>query len=386
MSSAVQGTVAEGFEGVRDEFAAALAEERAANGADNAAQLVVHTGGERVVDLWTGPGLDADSLTPVYSITKAATYLTVALLVQDGTLDLDQRVAHYWPEFTGEGKERLTLRELLTHRAGLIGVDGGFTPDELADDRKVAERLAGQRPFWRPGAAFGYHAVVIGALAGEVVRRATGKSVQEIYEERIRAPYGLDLYLGLPAELEPRVVSAQQMVPTAEQKAGLTAAAPSPHSLLGISFAANNPATADMTSLANTRQVHALGPASWGGLGSARGIAKLFAAAVAEVDGRPPLLKPDTAAEFAQIHATGHDVVVRQHVSWGIGFKAIGDFHPGVGALSFGHEGAGGQLGFADPQSGFAYGYNRRRFAFPGGEAPENARLIKAVVKAVRNA
>src|SRR5437763_10290620 len=154
-----QGTVAEGFERVRDEFAGVAAEE----GGDYAAQLVAYLDGERVVDLWTGPEITGDSLTGVYSSTKGAAHLVVALLVQDGVLDLDQKVSHYWPEFGVEGKQGITLRDLLAHRAGVVGADAGLPPDEVADDRVIAERLASQRPYWRPGTAFGYHALVIGA-------------------------------------------------------------------------------------------------------------------------------------------------------------------------------------------------------------------------------
>ena len=149
----------------------------------------------------------------------------VALLVQDGTLELDREVAHYWPEFAAEGKGAVTLRDLLAHRAGVVGADAGFTVEELADDRVVAERLAAQRPFWRPGSAFGYHALVIGALTGEVVRRATGRTLQELYEERVRAPYGLGFHLGLPESEEPRYRSVLPMAPTPPEQALLDATA-----------------------------------------------------------------------------------------------------------------------------------------------------------------
>ncbi|GHF72564.1 hypothetical protein GCM10010218_62350 [Streptomyces mashuensis] len=213
-TTGVQGTVAPGFEPVREAFEASLAEERSGH----SAQLAAYVHGEQVVDLWGGPGIAGDSLTGVFSSSKGAVYLVVALLVQDGVLELDREVRHYWPEFAQAGKEHITLRDLLSHRAGLIGVEGGFSPEELADDRAIAARLAGQRPWWRPGAAFGYHALVIGALAGEVVLRATGSTVQELYESRIRAPYGLDFYLGLPEEQEHRWLSTQPMDPTPQQK------------------------------------------------------------------------------------------------------------------------------------------------------------------------
>jgi CubicO group peptidase (beta-lactamase class C family) len=379
MAQEIHGTVADGFEAVREEFAAFVASERA----DYEGQLCVYVHGRRVVDLWAGPGAEADSLYGVFSSTKGAAHLVVALLVQDGVLELDREVAHYWPEFAAEGKGAITLRELLAHRAGLVGLDAGFTEDELADDRAMAERLADQRPFWRPGTAFGYHALVIGALTGEVVRRTTGRTLQELYEERIRAPYGLDFHLGLPDALEPRYRSVQPMLPTPEQQAQLDAVPRGPHSLASIAFNTHVPGQGDLVDYPNSRTVRAKGPASAGGVAAARGLAGMYAAAISELDGRPPLLKPDTIAEVGQIHSTGHDLVARMYKSFGLGFQAVADaWYPFLGAGAFGHSGATGSQAFADPRSGLAYGYTRRRHAFPGGAAPENEQLVRAAHKA----
>ncbi|TPQ15428.1 serine hydrolase domain-containing protein [Streptomyces sporangiiformans] len=376
MTQEIHGTVAEGYEAVRDEFAAVVAAERP----DYAGQLSAYVQGRRVVDLWAGPETDGETLFGVFSSTKGAAHLVVALLVQDGTLELDREVAYYWPEFAAEGKGRVTLRELLAHRAGVIGSDAGFTHDELADDRVIAERLATQRPFWRPGTAFGYHALVIGALTGEVVRRATGRTLQELYEERIRAPYGLDLFLGLPEAEEPRYRSVQPMAPTAEEQAVLDSTPRGPHTLASIAFNEHVPGQESLVAHPNSRTVRAKGPASAGGVASARGLAGMYAAAISRVNGRTPLLKPDTIAEVGQIHSVGHDLVARAHKSFGLGFQATADsWYPFLGAGTFGHSGAGGSQAFADPRSGLAYGYTRRRVAFPGGAAPENQRLVRAV-------
>ncbi|WP_328503333.1 beta-lactamase family protein [Streptomyces sp. NBC_00457] len=375
----IHGTVAEGFDAVRDEFAAFVASERD----DYEGQLCAYVHGRRVVDLWTGDGADATSLYGVYSSTKGAAHLVVALLVQDGTLELDRKVTYYWPEFSAEGKANLTLRDLVTHRAGLIGLDTGFSLDELADDRMIAERLADQRPFWRPGTAFGYHALVIGALAGEVARRATGRTLQELFEERVRAPYALDFHLGLPQPLEPRFRSAQPMLPTPKQQAVLDAAPTGPHTLTSIAFNAHVPNPGEFTDFANSRTVRAKGQTSAGGVASARGLAGMYAAAISEMNDRPPLLKPDTAAEVGQIHSIGYDLVTRTHRSYGLGFQATADtWYPFLGAGAFGHSGAPGSQAFADPRSGLAYGYTRRRFAYPGGAAPENERFVRAAHKA----
>ncbi|MCX4880550.1 serine hydrolase domain-containing protein [Streptomyces sp. NBC_00847] len=377
MTREIHGTVADGFEAVREEFAAFVAGEPA----DYEGQLCAYVHGRKVVDLWAGDGNDAESLYAVFSSTKGAAHLVVALLVQDGTLELDRKVTYYWPEFGAEGKAALTLRDLLAHRAGLIGLDAGFTRAELADDRVVAERLADQRPFWRPGTAFGYHALVIGALTGEVVRRATGHTLQEVYEERVRAPYGLDFFLGLPEVLEPRFRPVQPMAPTSRQQAALDATPRGPHTLASIALNTQVPEPGDLTDYANSRTVRAKGPASAGGVAAARGLAGMYAAAISEVAGRPPLLKPDTVAEVGQIHSIGYDLVTRMHSAFGLGFQATADaWHPFLGAGSFGHSGAAGSQAFADPRSGLAYGYTRRRCAFPGGgAASENARLVRAV-------
>nr|QEO73829.1 beta-lactamase [uncultured bacterium] len=376
----MHGTVAAGYEGVREEFAKVVAGERE----DYAGQLVAYVRGELVVDLWSGPGFTADTLTGVFSSTKGAAHLVVALLVQDGVLDPDQRVSHYWPEFAAEGKQDITLRELLSHRAGVVGADAGFSLEELADDRLIAARLAGQRPYWRPGAAFGYHAWVIGALTGEVVRRVTGRSIQELFEERVRAPYGLDFYLGLPEELEPRFATTLPMLPTPEQQAEIDAQVSGVESLGGIAFNEHRADAPELWAFPNQRIARAQGQASAGGVASARGLAGMYAAATTGLNGRSPLLKPDTMAEFAQIQSIGYDLVSRVHKAFGLGFSAVVEVYPFLGQGAFGHSGAAGSQALADPRSGLAYGYNRRRYAYPGGAAPENDGLLRACVAAAR--
>ncbi|MGY6021271.1 serine hydrolase domain-containing protein [Streptomyces spinosirectus] len=381
MSQDVEGTVAEGFEDVREEFAAFLAGERDEPGA----QLVAYHHGRRVVDLWAGEGVSGDSLTSLFSIAKGAAHLVVALLVQEGALDLDREVAAYWPEFAAEGKSRLTLRELLEHRAGLVGIpDGGFTTAELADDRLVAARLAGQKPLWEAGGGYGYHAFVIGALTGEVVRRVTGRSIQELYEERIRAPYELDFHLGLPEELEPLWREVRPLLPTPREAQALAARAAAPGSIPFVAFNRGGPEPTDLVALGNDPRVRALGPASLGGVGNARGVAGMYAAAISTVGGRAPFLTRETAALFGGLRTPGPDLVTGGDDHFGLGFEYLAGRHPFLGENCFGHSGAAGSLGFADPASGVAYAYTRRRFAFPSGvgASPENGRLAESVLRA----
>ncbi|HLL68644.1 MAG TPA: serine hydrolase domain-containing protein [Micromonosporaceae bacterium] len=284
-----------------------------------------------------------------------------ALLVQDGVLHLDEQARSVpFP---------LTVRELLGHRSGLIGVPGGFTIAELADDQVLAARLAGQKPFWEPGTAYGYHAFAMGALLDAELRAVTGRSVQQWYAERLREPYELDLWMGLPEELESRfrpLLPAVQPAPEVD-----------PDSLLAIAFNLS----VDLGDFANTRFVRALGSASAGGVGNARGVARMYAAAIGPVDGRPGLLRPDTITEFATPYSLGVDLVTEQVDHFALGFENLPGVYPYLGRRTIGHTGATGSVGWADADAGVAYGYVRRRFGYPG---PENHRLGAAVLTAAR--
>ncbi|MEU4579724.1 serine hydrolase domain-containing protein [Nonomuraea sp. NPDC023979] len=373
-STEVHGTVADGFEQVREAFAAVVAEQDGQVGA----QLAAYTHGRQVVDLWAGDEVSGDTLTGIYSSTKGAATLVTALLAQEGVLDLDEPVARNWPEFAAAGKDQITLRDVLTHRSGVVGVDGGLSAAELADDALIARRLAGQRPYWRPGSAYGYGGFVSFAMVNEVIRRVTGRSLQQIYDERIRVPYRLDLYLGLPESEEDRFLPIQWWTATPEQEAAFWTNLPGPHSILGIGYGLNSTPPLDQVAFANTRAVRANGPASAGGVGSARGLAGLYAAAVWGIDGQAPFLKPDTVAEFAQLHSTGADLVRGEQGNYALGFQAKGLQYGFLSANVFGHDGSAGSEAFADPRAGIAFGYTRRRFGF-AWSYPEHDRLAAAV-------
>jgi CubicO group peptidase (beta-lactamase class C family) len=370
------GFAAHGFEAVRDRFM------DVSDGSGR--QLAVYVGGELVVDLWSSPELPGDALTPVFSVTKGATHLVAALLVQQGALDLDRRVSAYWVDYPAAEGGTPTVRDLLAHESGLIGVDGGFSLDELADDLRIASRLAGERPRWTPGSGYGYHALVIGALVNEVVIGATGRSVQDWYDELIRGPYRLDLYLGLPASQEPRFRSAQPLIPTPEQQRLIEANRPAPDSLTAIAFNLNADPPTDLVAFGNERTVRAAGQASAGGVGNARSVAKMYAAAIGPVDGRPALLSATTLGEFTTPHSLGVDLVTGERDHFLLGFEAMRPRYPQLAATAFGHSGASGSQAFADPERGLAYAYVRRRFAFNGGGgAPENASIIETVVSSL---
>ncbi|HEY1178750.1 MAG TPA: serine hydrolase domain-containing protein [Phytomonospora sp.] len=365
----VNGTVAEGFEHVREAFA----DFTGAQESPPDAQLAAYARGRLVVDLWTGHDITGDTPTGVYSSTKGAAYLTVALLVQDGILDLDDTVASHWPAFGAHGKTGVTVRELLAHQAGVPGADGGFAPAELADDRAIAARVAAQAPYWEPGTAYGYHAYVVGALVGEVVLRATGRALREHYEERLRGPFGLDLHVGLPDGLEGRFREMKPWVLTPEQEAALWAGWPGRGSVAAIAYNLDADEPTDPTLLANDRRMRALGQFSAGGVGSARGLAGLYDAGLR-------LLEPGTVEAFTRVQSSGEDLVSGQAARFAVGFENLAQY-PSLGDDAFGHSGTPGCLGFADPRSGVAYGYTRRRCA-PAFYAAEHERFVAAIVAA----
>lgn len=371
----VQGTTTPDFAPVREVFAEVAAGEP---GLD--AQLALYHRGVPVVDLWTGPETTGDTLMALYSTGKGAAHLVLALLVQEGAIELDLPVARYWPEFAAGGKGGITVRQLASHQAGLIGVPGGLTTEELSDDARIAERLAEVEPLWAPGEGYGYHAFVIGALVGEVVRRVTGLSLQEVFDTRIRRPYGLDLHLGLPVEEEGRFRPALPLRP--KEKAAMVS--PKPGSYTAIAFNLDAPVPTDLVEFGNTRLVRERGPASSGSVGTARGVARMYAAALDGIDGLPPLLSLETLGEFTAPGSTGVDLVTGEKEHFLLGFEAQASRYPVLGRRSFGHSGAVGAQAFADPDSGIAYGYTRRRFSFGGGGgAPEDRRLIEAVARVV---
>ncbi|MEU1122639.1 serine hydrolase domain-containing protein [Streptomyces sp. NPDC005899] len=370
----VHGQVHAGFEGVREAFAHVVREQPRPTGL----QLAVHRDGVRLVDLWAGPGVDGDTLTGVFSVSKGAAYIVVALLVQDGVLDLDRAVSAYWPEFGQAGKERITLRQVLAHQAGVVGVDEVFTIEELADDRLMAGRLAAQAPYWTPGTAFGYHGLVIAALLGEVVRRVTGRSLQDWWETRVRRPSGADFFLGLPEELEPRYLPVTPAVP----EPGAEEPAQESRRLGEIAFSTVH--LPDLSPFPNFRLTRALGQGSAGGVASARGVAAAYAATIGALDGAAALLAPDTIETFTRIHSEGTDLVGGGESSFALGFQPLGERHPALGADAFGHGGAAGAMAFASPCMSLSYAYVRSRFALGDSADEENTLLIDEVVSAVR--
>ena len=347
------------------------------------AQLCIYLGGEPVVDLVGGPHLRGDSLTGVYSATKGAAALAVASVIDAGALDLEALVIDYWPEFGANGKATVTVGDLLAHRAGLNALDGRFTLEELFDSRRGGGRLAAQVPLWKPGSAFGYHALTIGLLMEELVRRATGRTLHDVFENDVRAPRGADFFIGLPESEDHRYVRVHDPVLTDAQRSEIRSRPPidAIQELVFSNVDAPDDRGDDGTSTNNAR-VRRAGPSAIGGVGSARGLARLYADALATSPN--PIASAATFRAMAQQRSWGQDRTLNIPNCFGAVFMLPQPRMPFGSFGAFGHDGAGGTLAFADPRTDLAFGYVPAPMQYPGGADARSialARLARSIAR-----
>ncbi|MFE7978689.1 serine hydrolase domain-containing protein [Streptomyces shenzhenensis] len=361
----IHGEVAAGFEPVREAFAANFAQH-----GDIGAAVCVYQYGRPVVDLWggvadpeTGRPWTGDTLQLVYSATKGATATAAHMLAERGALDLDAPVAKYWPEFAANGKADISVRWLLSHQAGLITLDQPVPLNEALAWHPMAAALAAQRPQWTPGTAHGYHGRTWGWLVGEVIRRVSGQTPGRFFADEIAAPLGLDFFIGLPAHERDRVsrmvyqrpavdltTVPAEMVP--EELREQVAAWRDPQSFSNRAYAVTDPAAIDFDS----PEVQAAELPASNGIGTAHGLARMYAALIGEVDG-VRLLISETLASATKEQASGKDQVMLIPSRFSSGYMLPTETNPMIGPNSFGHTGRGGSLGFADPEHGIAFAY-----------------------------
>ncbi|MEU9387414.1 serine hydrolase domain-containing protein [Streptomyces sp. NPDC048279] len=386
----IYGEAAAGFEGVREAFRANF-ERRG----DVGAAVCVYRDGRPVVDLWggvadpeTGRAWELDTLQLVYSATKGATATLVHLLAQRGELDLDAPVAAYWPEFAANGKAEIPVRWLLSHRAGVVTVEPPVPLEKALGWEAMAAALAAQRPDWEPGTAHGYHGRTFGWLVGEVIRRVSGRTPGRFFAEEVAGTLGLDFFIGLPAAERGRV--SRMVYPKPELDLGavppaavppelreLVAALQDPDSLSNRAFAVTDPAEIDF----NSAEVQAAELPASNGIGTARGLARMYAALIGEVDG-VRLFTPETLASATAEQAAGVDRVIMMPTRFGSGYMLPVETSPLTGPRAFGHPGRGGSLAFADPEHGVAFGYVMNSIV-EGGEDTRASTLVEAVREAL---
>ena len=364
-SVTIHGHVSTGFEAVRDAFAENFARRHELGGA-----CCVYRAGEQVVDLWagsrnreTGEPWEENTMVLVYSATKGLAAMTLAIAHSRGWLDYDERVSSYWPEFAQQGKEAITVRQLLAHQAGLFAFDEPVDVGLVADLDRLAVVLARQKPAWPPGARQAYHALSLGFYEGELLRRIDPRhrSLGQFFQDEIATPLGLDVYLRLP-----------ETIPNSRLA---TLAKPSPASMLlhfpvrltlsAMSHRSNiyralvvNPGS-EIVHDPERVYVRSLEVPSGGGIGSARAIAgayNVFATGGEPLHLRPETLQALSAPAIPSAHGF-YDECLKGDVRYSLGFMKPSPSWPFGGASSFGSPGSGGALGFADPESGIGYAY-----------------------------
>ena len=386
----VHGDCEPRFERVRDALAEAVTA-----GLEVGAALAVYVDGRPVVDLWAGHAdaartrpWERDTLVNLYSIGKAVTAVCALRLAEGGALDLDAPVSRYWPEFAQAGKKHLPVRYLLTHQAGLPAVFRPLPPGAALQWEVMTDALAAQEPWWEPGAGHGYHVNTYGFLIGEVVRRITGKSLGAYLRDEIAGPAGIDFFIGFGPELDARCADVIPPRPGPDGEQGsalldvdLTALTGLERMCLG---AYRNPPDLSGQGIINSREWRAAEVPSTNGHGNARAVARLYAALAGDgdLDG-VHVLSPATVEMAIAEQVYGEDQILQRPTRFGLGFQlTMPERRLGPGPRAFGHFGAGGSLGFADPDAhvAFAYAMNQGR----GGWQHKHVRhLIDLVYEAL---
>ena len=367
----VHGRCEPAFESLRRELSDVVR-----TGAEVGAALAVCVGKQPVVDLWAGhkdaartAPWDGDTIVNLYSVGKAVTAVCALRLVDGGALDLSSPVSRYWPEFAQAGKERLLVRHLLTHQAGLPAVGAELPAGAVLHWETMTDALAAQAPWWSPGEAHGYHVNTYGFLIGELVRRVTGKSLGAYFRDEIAGPAGIDFFVGFGPELDARCADILPALPDAETEARSAWLDRGLGTLTGLPrmrvAAYVNPPNLSGRGVVNTRQWRAAEVPSTNGHGTARGVARLYSALASDgtLDG-VHVLTPEIIMEASAKQVNGDDLVLQRPTRFGLGFQLTMPERPlGPSPRAFGHFGAGGSLGFADPdtQVAFAYAMNQGR-------------------------
>ena len=388
--SSIHGDVSTGFEPVGEAFVENFGKRRELGGA-----CCAYYQGEKVVDLWggirnkaTGEPWERDTMVIVYSATKGLAAMTLAIAHSRGCLDYDERVCTYWPEFAQQGKEQITVRQLLAHQAGLYALDEPVDRSVVADPDRLAIVLARQKPAWVPGTRQGYHAITLGYYESELLRRIDPRhrSLGRFFEDEIATPLGLDVYIRLPED-----------IPSARLA---TIARPRPMDmLLGLplrfTISALNRRSRFVRALRGSELPHDaqriyarnLEIPSGGGVGSARAIARAYSAFA--TGGQELGLRQDTLdllAAPAVPPARGfRDECMHADVRFSLGFMKSGGVWSFGSASAYGAPGAGGAMGFADPTAGVGYAYVTSQMGTSLTGDPRDIALRDALDTAIRS-
>jgi CubicO group peptidase (beta-lactamase class C family) len=349
------------FSAVRDAFA-----ENLASGEEIGAAVAIMVDGRLVVDLWGGfadkartKKWERDTIVTVYSTTKGMTAICAHRLAEQGLLDLDAPVAKYWPEFAQEGKRDVPVHMLLSHRVGLPTVSKKLPPGAIYQWNTMTKALAAQRPFWEPGTRHGYHGLTYGWLVGEVIRRISGKSVGAFFRDAVARPLGIDFHIGVGAEHDHRIAEMNAADPASE-------AAQRQAKLREESLRIMDPALREAQgNIQIVPDDHNSEPWRRSEIPAANGhsdalsLARVYGALACGGDLQGVhVLSPETIARATKEQASGPDVVLPFPSRFALGFWLSRPEAPmGPNPNNFGHPGAGGSVGFADPDARIGFGY-----------------------------
>ena len=357
----------------------ALRENVAQRGELGAAVAVI-VEGRTVADLWCG-WADADrsrrwrqdTVVNVFSVGKALAGLCVLMLVSRGRLELDEPISRRWPEFGAAGKEEVTVRDILSHRSGLAAIGRDLPAGSLYEWDRVIEALAEQEPWWTPGAGHGYHVHTFGFLAGELVRRASGRGIGSFLREEIAKPLEAQASFGLAPQSRAR--RAEYVFDPSLASRGSGSESAKVDTRLRERAYLNPPGATGLGTV-NTPEWQDAELPSANLHADARGIASVYAALVSE---QQSLLDGEVLRQATTEASAGDDLVLGRPSRFGLGFQLSQPERPfGPNPGSFGHFGAGGSVGFADPRAGVAFAYVMNRGG-PRWQDPRNSALIEAV-------
>lgn len=381
----IHGFVSPGFEAVRDAFA-----ENFSRRHELGAACCVYHRGEKVVDLWggvrnkaTGEPWQEDTMVLVYSTTKGLSAMTLAVAHSRGWLDYDERVCTYWPEFAQQGKETITVRQLLAHQAGLFVLDEPVDRNLVADRDRLAAVLARQKPAWEPGTRQAYHAITLGFYESELLRRVDPqhRSLGQFFQDEIATPLGLDFYIRLPESIpnsrlamlnNPSLIARLLGFPIRLTLAALNRRSNISRALIGSLLPHD-----DQTIYARNLEI----PAG-GGVGTARAIAKaysVFATGGCELGLKKATLDALSAPAIPPTHGFYDECMMAADVRFSLGFLKPSPTWPFGNERSFGQPGSGGSLGFADPDAGIGYAYVTNQMGTAISGDPRDLALRNAV-------
>jgi CubicO group peptidase (beta-lactamase class C family) len=332
-------------------------------------QVAAYHNGELVVDAWAGVAdardgrkVDGDTLFGIFSCGKGVTATVIHLLVERGLLDYDTPIFTYWPEFAQNGKAAVTVRHALTHESGIPQIPDGFGPAEMCDWERVVRAVGELKPLWEPGTAPGYHAITYGWILGELARRVDGRPFDQIVQDEIRRPLGLQsLYFGIPDAVEPRIAWLENGPPLEG------APEPLPFRILAIP-----PSCEPLSDWSNRADIRRACIPGGNAISTVRDLARHYAALARAVEG-PEILSDATIRAATTLQTEAYDVVLgpgsRKALGYGIGGAPFSSL--GTRSTAFGHGGAGGSIGFADPEHHFAFALSKTRHvaAIPGEDA-----------------